>query len=125
MKLSTFKSRRINPLFVWIVALFAIPAFLVLEYALSMFLVLGLCEDCFAKAGTLFCAIFALSNIITVGIIALILANVVIIWNRICVAEYKANTVKVRKINAVQRKRSEARRRENTRFQCTEEWVFV
>lgn len=119
MKLSMFKSRRVNSLFVWIVALISVPAFLLLEYVVTVILVLCMCEDCFVKAGMLLCTIFAITNVITVAINVFILANVVIIYNRICVAEYKAGVRKVVKINAIQRKRSEARRRAN-RTQCTE-----
>ncbi len=124
MKLSMFKSRRINPLFVLCVAVLAIPVLLVLEYAMTTAMVFGICNDCFEKAGMLLGVIFAMTNIINVSIVVAVAAVAVIICNRICVAEYKANTVKVRKITAIQRKRSEARRA-HSRIQCTEEWSFV
>lgn len=124
MKLNMFKIRKINPLFVLILALGAVVAFLVMEYVLSIVMVFGLCENCFAKAVMLIGAVFAISNIINVSVIAAIGAVTVIIWNRICVAEYKANVRKVKRITVIQNKRKNARRHAKQPMRCTEEWVF-
>lgn len=110
MNISNFKSKKINVLFVWVVAFLCIPVFMAIEYLLLAFICEFVCENEMSNAIMLFHSMFAITNVINCGIGAFVIANVLIIWNRISVSQYKKNTKAVRIACIKQQKRSAARR---------------
>lgn len=110
MNISTFKSKKINVLFVWVVAFLSIPVFMVIEYLLLAFVCEFVCENETSNAIMLFHSLFAITNVINCGIAAFVIANVLILWNRISVSQYKKNTKAVRVACIKQQRRKAARR---------------
>ena len=110
MNISAFKSKKINVLFVWGAAFLSIPVFMVIEYLVLAFICEFVCENEVSNAIMLFHSMFAITNIINCGIGAFVIANVLILWNRISVSQYKKNTKAVRVECIKQQKRSAARR---------------
>lgn len=110
MNISNFKSKKINVLFVWVVAFLCIPVFMVAEYLLLAFICEFVCENEVSNAIMLFHSMFAIANVINCGIAAFVIANVLILWNRISVSQYKKNTKAVRVACIKQQKRNAMRR---------------
>lgn len=120
MNISNFKSKKINILFVWGVAILCIPVFMVIEYLLLAFICEFVCENETSNAIMLFQSMFALTNVINCGIGAFVIANVLILWNRISVSQYKKNTKAVR-VACIKQQRRQAARRGAT----SKEQIFV
>lgn len=120
MNISAFKSKKINILFVWGVAILCIPVFMVIEYLLLAFICEFVCENETSNAIMLFQSMFALTNVINCGIGAFVIANVLILWNRISVSQYKKNTKAVR-VACIKQQKKNAMRRNATR----KEQIFV
>jgi hypothetical protein len=82
---------------------------MVIEYLLLAFICEFVCENEVSNAVMLFHSMFAITNVINCGIGAFVIANVLIIWNRISVSQYKKSTKAVRIACIKQQKRRAAR----------------
>lgn len=120
MNISNFKSKKINVLFVWVVAFLCIPVFMFGEYLLLAFICEFVCENETSNAIMLFNSMFAITNVINCGIVIFVIANILILWNRISVFQYKKNTKAVR-VACIKQQKRQAMRRNAT----SKEQIFV
>lgn len=112
MELIKFKTKKINYRYVMLIAAIAVPVLLLTELLFAGILIMMVCENCFSKVFILMQGVFALSNILNFVIFCFLAGNIVVLWNRFCVANYKEECKKARRVDiAIQKKRKVAAKR--------------
>ncbi len=111
MKLIKFKTKKINYRYVMLLAAIAVPVLLIAELLFASIMLFLVCEDCFTKVVILTQGIFALSNILNFAIFCFIAANFVVLWNRYCVAQYKEDCKRAKRVDVIIRKKRKAAQR--------------